>query len=135
MKLISNELLMFHVEHGNNLEKELYEGGKVVGCPLDFKSIEIFLSYLKELSNWNERINLTGLNKEIDMIIELFVDSLACGLALNPGKNESILDIGSGAGFPGIPLKIAYPDLEVALVEPRLKKDGIFAPHNRNTQS
>ena len=60
------------------------------------------------------------------MVIELFVDSLACGLALSHEKNESIIDIGSGAGFPGIPLKIAYPDLEVTLLEPRLKKTAFL---------
>ena len=117
---------MFHVEHAAKLKKEIYEGGKSVGCPLDPNAIEIFLSFLTELSTWNERVNLTGLKKEIDIIIELFVDSLACGLALNREKNESILDIGSGAGFPGIPLKIAYPYLEVALLEPRLKKTAFL---------
>jgi len=117
---------MFHVEHGVRLEKLLYEGGKAVSCPLTSKSIKIFLCYLKELSNWNERVNLTGLKKEFDIVIELFVDSLACGLVLSHEKNESIIDIGSGAGFPGIPLKIAYPELEITLLEPRLKKTAFL---------
>ena len=117
---------MFHVELGEKLEKEIFDGGKAVFCPLNSESIKSFLSYLTELSNWNERVNLTGLKKEIEIIIELFVDSLACGLALNPEKNESIVDIGSGAGVPGIPLKIAYPDLEVTLLEPKLKKTAFL---------
>jgi 16S rRNA (guanine527-N7)-methyltransferase len=117
---------MFHVEHGVRLDKLLYEGGKAVSCPLTGKSIKTFLCYLKELSNWNERVNLTGLKEEFDIVIELFVDSLACGLALSHKKNESIIDIGSGAGFPGIPLKIAYPELDITLLEPRLKKTAFL---------
>jgi 16S rRNA (guanine527-N7)-methyltransferase len=117
---------MFHVEHGLSLEKLLYEGGKAVSCQLSPKSIKIFLFYLKELSDWNKRVNLTGLKEELEIVIELFVDSLACGLAISPEKNESIIDIGSGAGFPGIPLKIAYPELEVTLLEPRLKKTAFL---------
>ena len=97
---------MFHVEHVVSLEELLYEGGKAVFCPLPRKSIKSFLSYLKELSDWNARVNLTGLKTVFDIVNELFVDSLACGLALSHKKNESIIDIGSGAGFPGIPLKI-----------------------------
>jgi len=114
------------VEHGVSLEELLYEGGKAVSCPLSSESIRTFLFFLRELSDWNERVNLTGLNDESDIVIELFVDSLACGMALSPEKNESIIDIGSGAGFPGIPLKIAYPELEVTLLEPRLKKTAFL---------
>ena len=71
-------------------------------------------------------MNLTGLKNETDIVVTLFIDSLACGLALNSEKNEKIIDIGSGAGFPGIPLKIAYPELKIDLVEPRLKKTAFL---------
>lgn len=117
---------MFHVEHGVSLEELLYNGGKAVSCPLSSEPIKTFLLFLNELGDWNKRVNLTGLKNEFDMVIELFVDSLACGLALNPEKKESIIDIGSGAGFPGIPLKIAYPQLEITLLEPRLKKTAFL---------
>ena len=114
------------MEHEVSLEELLIEGGKALSCPLSRQSINTFLRFLKELSNWNERVNLTGLKNETDIVIELFVDSLACGLALSPEKNESIIDIGSGGGFPGIPLKIAYPELKITLLEPRLKKTAFL---------
>ena len=114
------------MEHGVNLEKVIFEGGKAVSCPLSSESINTFLIFLKELTEWNKRVNLTGLKNELDLVIELFVDSLACGLALNPRKNDAIIDIGSGAGFPGIPLKIAYPELKISLLEPRLKKTAFM---------
>ncbi len=114
------------MEQGVSLEELLYEGGKAVSCPLSIESIKIFLFFLRELTEWNKRVNLTGLKNEFDMVMELFVDSLACGLALSPEKKESIIDVGSGAGFPGIPLKIAYPELEITLLEPRLKKTAFL---------
>ena len=118
---------MFHVEHKElDIENLFVEGAKSVFCPLSQKTIQPFLIYLHELIKWNERVNLTGLNNQQDMIIELFVDSLACGMALGPKKNEHIIDIGSGGGFPGIPLKIVFPDLQVTLVEPRLKKTAFL---------
>ena len=117
---------MFHVEHGVKLDELLYKGGEAVYCPLSSESIKTFLVFLRELTEWNDRVNLTGLHNEIDMVIELFVDSLACGLALSYEKNESIIDIGSGAGFPGIPLRIAYPELKITLLEPRLKKTAFL---------
>ena len=114
------------MEQEVSLEELLYEGGKAVFCPLSRESIKTFLSFLRELTEWKEKVNLTGLKNEFDMVTELFVDSLACGLALSHEKNESIIDIGSGAGFPGIPLKIAYPELEITLLEPRLKKTAFL---------
>ncbi|UCE63371.1 MAG: 16S rRNA (guanine(527)-N(7))-methyltransferase RsmG [Nitrospirota bacterium] len=114
------------MEHGVSLEALIFEGGKAVSCPLSSESINTFLVFLRELTEWNERVNLTGLKNEFDMVVELFVDSLACGLALSPEKKGSIIDIGSGAGFPGIPLKIAYPELEITLLEPRLKKTAFM---------
>lgn len=114
------------MEHGASLDELLFEGGKAVSCPLSSESIKKFSLFLRELIKWNEKVNLTGLKKEFDIVIELFVDSLACGLALSPEKKDSIIDIGSGAGFPGIPLKIAYPELEITLLEPRLKKTSFL---------
>lgn len=117
---------MFHVEHDIEIKEFLSRGAKAVGCPLLTEQIEKLFIYFKELCSWNNRVNLTGLKKETDIVVTLFIDSLACGLALNIEKNEKIIDIGSGAGFPGIPLKIAYPKLKIDLVEPRLKKTAFL---------
>ena len=117
---------MFHVEHDREIKELLSRGAKTVGCPLLSGQIEQLFIYFKELCSWNNRVNLTGLKKETDIVVTLFIDSLAVGLALNTEKNEKIIDIGSGAGFPGIPLKIAYPELKIDLVEPRLKKTAFL---------
>ena len=117
---------MFHVEHDREIKELLSRGANAVGCPLLTEQIEKLFIYFKELCSWNNRVNLTGLKKETDILVTLFIDSLACGLALNIEKNEKIIDIGSGAGFPGIPLKIAYPKLKIDLVEPRLKKTAFL---------
>ena len=117
---------MFHVEHDREIKEFLSQGAKAVGCSLLTEHIDKLFLYFKELCSWNQRVNLTGLKKETDIVVTLFIDSLACVLALNIEKNEKIIDIGSGAGFPGIPLKIAYPKLKVDLVEPRLKKTAFL---------
>ena len=108
------------------MEDLLVEGAKSVNCPISQKTVRPFLIYLNELCKWNERTNLTGLNDQREIVVELFVDSLACGMALGPQKNDFIMDVGTGGGFPGIPLKIAFPDLHVTLVEPRLKKTAFL---------
>lgn len=117
---------MFHVEHTVSLERLLSDSAKAISCQLSDNSLKKFSRYLRELSIWNERVNLTGLTQEVDIVIELFVDSLACGRTLDLEKTESIIDIGSGAGIPGIPLKIAYPSIELTLLEPRLKKTAFL---------
>jgi 16S rRNA (guanine527-N7)-methyltransferase len=106
------------------MEKEnkdlLTEGAKAFGIYLDGKAIGAFDLYLKELLKWNQKINLTGVRSEKGIVPKHFLDSLS----VNPylPKHSSILDIGSGAGFPGIPLKIVQPTLEMTLIDSVRKK-------------
>jgi 16S rRNA (guanine527-N7)-methyltransferase len=76
--------------------------------------------YLEELKLWNARINLTGLKRDRDIVIKHFLDSLAILPFLD--APASLLDLGSGAGFPGLVLKLARPSLALTLVEAREKK-------------
>jgi len=98
----------------------LVEGAKAFGIYLDGKAIRAFDLYLKELLKWNQKINLTAIRSEKGMVLKHFLDSLS----VNPylPKHSSILDIGSGAGFPGIALKIVQPTLEVTLIDSVRKK-------------
>lgn len=82
--------------------------------------LERLLSYLDELHLWNRRINLTGLRSRKRMVVELLADSLVPAPHL-PASGR-LLDVGSGAGLPGIPLKVALPGLEVDLLEPSSKR-------------
>jgi 16S rRNA (guanine527-N7)-methyltransferase len=82
--------------------------------------LEQFRLYLQELTTWNARVNLTGLKSPGDMVTKLFLDSLALLPFL--GEAPSLADLGSGAGFPGLALKLARPELTLTLVESRGKK-------------
>ena len=98
----------------------LIEGAKTFGVSLDEKAMEAFELYLKELLKWNQKINLTAIRSEKGMVLKHFLDSLSVTPYLP--KHSFILDIGSGAGFPGIPLKIVQPTLEVTLIDSVRKK-------------
>ena len=98
----------------------LVQGGKTFGIDLDEKAIEAFELYLKELVKWNQKINLTAIRSEKGIVLKHFLDSLSVSPHLP--KLSSILDIGSGPGFPGIPLKIVEPNLAMTLIDSVRKK-------------
>lgn len=85
-------------------------------------TIDKFLVYLQDLVKWNAKINLTGHKEEQKIIGNFFIDSLACIKVFLPETAYSVLDIGSGAGFPGIPIGIVSPEQDITLLEPNLKK-------------
>ena len=102
---------------------ELFRKGfTAIGIAHDQETIDKFLFYLQEVVIWNAKMNLTGHKKEEEMIGNLFIDSLACTRVFFPDVACSILDIGSGAGFPGIPIGLVSPQQTVTLLEPNLKK-------------
>ncbi len=81
---------------------------------------EKLYQYMNLILEWNEKINLTAIKDEKEFIVKHFIDSLTIGEWIKAGKR--ILDIGTGAGFPGVPLKIYYPDLKVTLIDSVKKK-------------
>jgi 16S rRNA (guanine527-N7)-methyltransferase len=87
---------------------------------LNEKQVEAFDLYLRELLKWNQKINLTAIRSEKGIVLKHFLDSLSVYPYLS--KAASLLDIGSGAGFPGIPLKIVHPSLEITLIDSVRKK-------------
>lgn len=78
--------------------------------------------YLDELVSWNERFNLTGLKNKDEIKSKLYEDSLNISKAVHLEKNIKVIDIGCGAGFPGIPLKIENPEIELTLIDSIAKK-------------
>jgi 16S rRNA (guanine527-N7)-methyltransferase len=98
----------------------LAEGAAALGLKLPPDFLGQLQIYLEELKLWNARINLTGLKHDRDIIIKHFLDSLAILPFLD--APASLLDLGSGAGFPGLVLKLARPSLALTLVEAREKK-------------
>jgi len=95
---------------------------------LDGEREEKFYIYLKELQKWNEKINLTAIKSESEIVEKLFLDSVYFlkFLPIRPGS--VCLDIGSGAGFPGLPIKILCPETDLTLLE-ATKKKGAFLKH------
>ncbi|MGB9822932.1 16S rRNA (guanine(527)-N(7))-methyltransferase RsmG [Thermodesulfovibrio sp.] len=87
----------------------------------DEATVDKFLIYLAELKKWSKVYNLTSIEDEKEIVVKHFLDSLLY-LSFIPQKPLSIADIGSGAGFPGVPLAIVRNDLKIALVEPLWKK-------------
>jgi 16S rRNA (guanine527-N7)-methyltransferase len=98
----------------------LHETSREIGVRLSAPQAELFWLYLQELLEWNRTFPLTAVTDPADIVIKHFVDSLSPLPYL--GASTHLLDIGSGAGFPGIPLKIAAPDLRLSLVDANRKK-------------
>ncbi|RPJ42435.1 MAG: 16S rRNA (guanine(527)-N(7))-methyltransferase RsmG [Chloroflexi bacterium] len=104
------------------MEKLVQDTYNLLGIRLSPRQQAMLARYQQELLEWNERFNLTAI-RDVDSIrSKHFLDSLSCVLAWRDDPPASLIDIGTGAGFPGIPLKILQPSLNLALVESVGKK-------------
>jgi 16S rRNA (guanine527-N7)-methyltransferase len=108
----------------NKLIDLLGQTSQEVGVSLSASKLELFWLYLQELLEWNKTFNLTGIKDPADIIIKHFVDSLTPLPYLE--RSGRLLDIGSGAGFPGVPLKIGASQLQVHIVDARRKKTSFL---------
>ena len=104
----------------NEISLLLQEGAAQLGVSLSAEQVKCFTLYLRELNQWRKRINLSSRKDDQEIIIKDFLDSLTIIRYLP--LNTSLMDLGSGAGFPGIPLKIVRPDLKLLLLETNRKK-------------
>ena len=99
----------------DEFKDELIIQAKKIDVILDEEQIQEFYKYMELLLEWNEKINLTAIVEPRDVILKHFVDSLTICKELQ--KNKTLADIGTGAGFPGIPVKILRPDLDITLID------------------
>ena len=99
----------------------LEEGCRELGITLDEIQKKQFTDFYEYLVEKNKVMNLTGITEFQEVLVKHFLDSLACVKAVDMSKVNRIMDIGTGAGFPGVPLKIAFPHLEACLLD-SLKK-------------
>ncbi|MEN9934001.1 MAG: hypothetical protein RLZZ387_580 [Chloroflexota bacterium] len=95
------------------------------GLSLTQQQLEQFAVYAAELRSWNERVNLTAITDERDIVTRHFLDSLRLAQSWGAAP-ASLIDIGAGAGFPGLPLKILRPEVKLTLVESIAKKTAFL---------
>ena len=103
-----------NVNDNNRKSLELLtSGAESLGVPLDASQLEQFRTYYETLTDWNSRVNLTSITDWEEVLLMHFLDSLSVSLAISSSLREStkFIDIGSGGGFPGMPLKITMPSL------------------------
>lgn len=111
---------------------------------LNEKQLVQFMKYYELLIEWNKVMNLTAITDFNEVMKKHFIDSLSLVKAYDLTKSAAVIDIGTGAGFPGIPLKIAFPDLKITLLDSLNKRvnflqtvidelslDGVVAVHGR----
>ena len=110
------------MEHKRQLRDFLVCSTSGLGLNLDVEKVGQFMLYLEQLVQWNEVTNLTSITDPKEIVSKHFVDSLTALATTDFPPNAVVIDVGAGAGFPGLPLKIARGDLQLVLVEPTKKK-------------
>lgn len=109
--------------------EKLNSGAKKLGLQLNPAQLEQFHVYYQELTDWNQRVNLTTITSYEEVQVKHFLDSLTVTLAFRPLLTDgNFIDVGAGAGIPGVPLKIALPEIRLVLVEATAKK-AVFLRH------
>ena len=108
-------------EAASRADDLLVAGANALGIPLDIDTIAAFRVYREDLIRWSQRMNLTALATPVQIVQQGLLDSLACAPLL-PTTAGRVIDIGSGAGFPAVPLALVRPEIEFSLVEPSRKK-------------
>lgn len=104
-------------------EEEMSKKSKILGVRFSVEQIEQFYKYMNLLIEWNEKMNLTAITEPKEIILKHFIDSLTILKYID--DNSKLVDVGTGAGFPGVPLSIMNPTLKITLVD-SLNKRLIF---------
>ena len=104
----------------------IINGSRQLDIPLDDVQVDKLMEYARLLVEWNEKMNLTAITDEHGVAVKHFADSLTLYNFVDVKKNASIIDVGTGAGFPGVVLKIARPDIKLRFLT-ALTKDLHFS--------
>lgn len=109
--------------------EKLRAGAEKLGLRLGEKELALFQTYYEEIIDWNQRVNLTAITDYEKVQINHFLDSLTVVAVWKPPANNphpKVIDIGAGAGVPGIPLKIVFPGIQMALLDSTTKKTAFL---------
>jgi len=98
----------------------IIDGAKAMGIPIDVKAADLFAIHGMELIRWAKKTNLTAITDPMEVAVKHFIDSIAAVSFIPSGSK--LLDVGSGGGFPGLPLKVVIPTLWVTLIDGSRKK-------------
>ena len=98
-------------------KEKLKTKAEAAGMILSDRQLRQFEQFYHLLTEKNKVMNLTAITEEDEVIDKHFMDSLSCARVMDMSRVRSLVDVGTGAGFPGIPLKIVYPEIRVLLVD------------------
>lgn len=104
------------------LKDILKDGAESLNIEITNSQIDQLIKYKDILLEWNQKMNLTAIEEEKDVMIKHFLDSLSCIQSKHLKKEGKMIDVGTGAGFPGVPLKIALPNMELTLLDSLRKR-------------
>lgn len=100
-----------------DIREKLRIAGKSLGIKFDLAQLDKFQGYAELLLEWNERFNLTAITEPDEIVMKHFVDSLSVLKAFDIKEKAKMIDVGTGAGFPGLPIKIMRPDIKLTLLD------------------
>ncbi|GAB6159131.1 16S rRNA (guanine(527)-N(7))-methyltransferase RsmG [Desulfotomaculum varum] len=116
----------------NELLISLTRAAQEAGISLSDRHLRLFEQYYQCLLEGNQKFNLTAITEPLEVAVKHFIDSLTCLTAVNFPRAANLLDVGTGAGFPGLPIKIYRPDLNVTLMD-SLNKRIVFLKETIDT--
>jgi len=110
------------------MEKLIHEARELFNVHVTGRQVMSLMTYEKELLEWNQKFNLTAIRDVESIRTKHFLDSFSCILAWKASPPTHLIDVGTGAGFPGLALKILYPSMKLTLVE-SVGKKAMFCQH------
>lgn len=110
----------------DDIQRQLQLRLKEHGLELGELQLEQFELYYQELVSWNEKMNLTGITDREQVYTKHFYDSVSLAFYTDMNKVNKLADIGSGAGFPGLPLKICFPHMKLTIIDSLNKRIGFL---------